>query len=74
MSGCIGCDDNMSYEVQSDGTVILRIVRDGIESTERTTMQALGLNHSGLSGLALHNAMQPALRRLQKKRDASDRA
>ena len=73
MSGCIGCNDSTGYEVQSDGTVILRLVRDGIETTEQTSLKELGFGQ-GLSGLALHRLMQPHLRRLQKKRDASDRA
>ena len=73
MSGCIGCNDETGYEVQSDGTVILRLVRDGIETIEQTSLTELGLG-TGLRGLALHRLMQPHLRKLIKKRDASDRA
>ena len=74
MSGCIGCEDDMGFTVESDGTVILRIQRDKITTEERTTLRKLGLEHANLTGLALHNAMQPHLRALQKKRDISDRS
>ena len=74
MSGCIGCDDDTGYTIESDGTVTLRITRDKITTEEKTTLKELGLEHANLTGLALHNAMQPHIRQLQKKRDASDRA
>ena len=73
MSKCIGCEDSTSFEVLSDGTVFLRLVRDNIETVEQTSLQELGLSGS-LGGLGLHRAMQPRLRELRKKRDASDRA
>ena len=73
MSGCIGCTDDLGYEKQSDGTLILRIKRDGITTTEITSLKALNLSND-LTGLALHNALHPHLKALQKQRDLSDRA
>jgi hypothetical protein len=73
MSGCIGCTDDFGYEKQSDGTLILSLVRDGITTTKTTSLKALNLSND-LNGLALHNALNPHLKALQKQRDLSDRA
>ena len=73
MSGCIGCTDNLGFEKQSDGTLILRLVRDGIATTKTTSLKALNLPPD-LNGMALHQAVQPHLKALQKQRDLSDRA
>ena len=73
MSGCIGCEDSFGYEKQSDGTLILRLVRDGITTTQTTSLKDLNLSPD-MTGLALHKAVQPHLKALQKQRDLSDRA
>ena len=73
MSGCIGCEDSFGFEKQSDGTLILRITRDGITTSKITSLQALNLPVD-MTGLALHNAVQPHLKALKKERDRSDRA
>ena len=60
MSGCIGCSDNLGYEKQSDGTLILRLTRDGITTTKTTSLEALNLSPD-MTGLALHKAIQARL-------------
>ena len=75
MSGCIGCGhDGISYEVQSDGTVIFTVMRDGIPTKHTTTMNELGLNQATLSGIALHQAMRRRYKEAQRMRDEYDRA
>ena len=73
MSGCIGCDDSFSYERESDGTLHLNLVRDGITTRKTTTLEALNLS-SDLTPLALHQALQSHFKALSKERDRTDRA
>ena len=73
MSGCIGCNDQMSYEVQSDGTVIMEILRDGIATRKLTTLKSLGVK-SAAEQNKLRDALIPHFKRLVSERDRSDRA
>ena len=73
MSGCIGCEDSFSYERESDGTLHLILVRDGITTRKTTNLKALNLDNS-LTPLALHQALQSHFKALSKERDRSDRA
>ena len=73
MSGCIGCGDSFSYEALSDGTIIMRLERDGITSKKVTSRAELGLSEH-LNGLALHRAMKRHEKEMVRERDISDRS
>ena len=73
MSGCIGCSDSFSYEALSDGTIIMRLERDGITSKKVTSRVELGLSEH-LNGLALHHALKQHEKEMVRERDISDRS
>ena len=73
MSGCIGCSDSFSYEVLSDGTIIMQLERDGITSEKVTSRAELGLSEH-LDDLAFDHAMEQHEKEMIRERDISDRS
>ena len=73
MSGCIGCNDELSWELQPDGQLFLSLWRDGVETRRSTSLAQLGLPE-GISAVTLQEKLQPHFKSLTAQRDKSDRA